>query len=277
MTNIKSRVDNSFKKTAEFFTPHEVGEYIYACCQFPDGPSDAKIYDPTCWEGDLLLPFYKKGRDVYGQDISEKNITVCRDFLPEGTFYAWDTLKSPHFQELFDIAVLNPPYLWNEFEYIDHALKRLKDSGRMFVLLPGWCLYANKYQKFRQKYLPHLWAVFQFPKNLFIDSPISVNLVIFSKKEVPKKETYFFDCSDCFTQQGKLNIFDIKKAQESQGVGVSHEDIQQDNDWSVWHWKTPEEPEEEEESWEELQKRYMEAKWKRLKAEEEFEKLIFNI
>gem|GEM_PF-4355805 len=48
MTNIKSRVDNSFKKTAEFFTPHEVGEYIYACCQFPDGPSDAKIYDPTC-------------------------------------------------------------------------------------------------------------------------------------------------------------------------------------------------------------------------------------
>gem|GEM_PF-7134707 len=75
--------------------------------------------------------------------------------------------------------------------------------------------------------------MFQFPKNLFIDSPISVNLVIFSKKEVPKKETYFFDCSDCFTQQGKLNIFDIKKAQESQGVGVSHEDIQQDNDWSV--------------------------------------------
>lgn len=116
---------NAGKSGGEFFTPQEVAELLaqIAC----DGKNRiAKVYDPACGSGSLLLKFAKvlgpekaKAVSFFGQEINITTYNLCRInmFLHHVPFNQFDiqlgdTLIEPkHLDEIpFDAIVSNPPY-----------------------------------------------------------------------------------------------------------------------------------------------------------------------
>lgn len=116
---------NAGKSGGEFFTPQEVAELLarIAC----DGKNRiAKVYDPACGSGSLLLKFAKvlgaeksKAVSFFGQELNITTYNLCRInmFLHHVPFNQFDiqlgdTLTEPKHlaEEPFDAIVSNPPY-----------------------------------------------------------------------------------------------------------------------------------------------------------------------
>lgn len=115
------------KKGGEFFTPHEISELLAKLMQPQTG---ARIYDPACGSGSLLITVaeevpYKKGtaiRDcsLYGQESNGGTWALAKMnmFLHEmdAAQIEWgDTINNPKLIEgdhlmKFDIVVANPPF-----------------------------------------------------------------------------------------------------------------------------------------------------------------------
>lgn len=116
---------NAGKSGGEFFTPQEVAELLarIAC---DGGNRIAKVYDPACGSGSLLLKFAKilgpdKAKQVsfFGQELNITTYNLCRInmFLHHVPFNQFDiqlgdTLIEPkQLDEIpFDAIVSNPPY-----------------------------------------------------------------------------------------------------------------------------------------------------------------------
>jgi len=112
------------KSGGEFFTPQEVSELL-ARITVVGKDEVAKVYDPACGSGSLLLKFAKVlGRDnvrlgFYGQEINLTTYNLCRInmFLHNISFEQFDivygdTLIDPaHIDDgPFEAIVSNPPY-----------------------------------------------------------------------------------------------------------------------------------------------------------------------
>lgn len=109
------------KKAGEFYTPGEVSTLIAALTKSQPG---ARIYDPTCGSGSLLI---KAGRAVggnnfrlYGQEANGSTwaLAVMNMFLHgfDNASIRWgDTIRNPKHKEgdslmKFDTVVANPPF-----------------------------------------------------------------------------------------------------------------------------------------------------------------------
>lgn len=112
------------KSGGEFFTPQEVSELLAMLAEH-DNKHIAKVYDPACGSGSLLMKFAKTvGKSnphlkYYGQEINPTTYNLCRInmFLHNVNYDNFDirlgdTLHQPlHMQEApFDAIVSNPPY-----------------------------------------------------------------------------------------------------------------------------------------------------------------------
>jgi type I restriction enzyme M protein len=135
---------DSGKKGGEFFTPHEVSTLLAKLIAPEAG---ARIYDPTCGSGSLLItvaeqvPFKKGTRirncSLYGQESNGGTWSLAKMnmFLHEmdGAQIAWgDTINNPKLIEgdhlmKFDIVVANPPFSldkWGHEHAADDVYKR---------------------------------------------------------------------------------------------------------------------------------------------------------
>ncbi|MDT8413154.1 MAG: type I restriction-modification system subunit M [Vicingaceae bacterium] len=124
---IERFAEGAGKKGGEFFTPHEISELLAKLMQPETG---ARIYDPACGSGSLLITVaeevpYKKGtaiRDcsLYGQESNGGTWSLAKMnmFLHEmdAAQIEWgDTINNPKLIEgdhlmKFDIVVANPPF-----------------------------------------------------------------------------------------------------------------------------------------------------------------------
>lgn len=116
---------NAGKSGGEFFTPQEVAELLARIACYGK-KRIAKVYDPACGSGSLLLKFAKvlgtkKAKEVsfYGQEINITTYNLCRInmFLHHIDYTKFDiqlgdTLIEPKHlaDEPFDAIVSNPPY-----------------------------------------------------------------------------------------------------------------------------------------------------------------------
>ena len=121
---INMYASNAGKSGGEFFTPQEVSELL-AKLAIAGRQRLAKVYDPACGSGSLLLKFAKiLGKDnvsngFYGQEINPTTYNLARYnmFLHNINFEKFDiargdTLIEPRHwdDEPFDAIVSNPPY-----------------------------------------------------------------------------------------------------------------------------------------------------------------------
>lgn len=131
---IERFAEGSGKKGGEFFTPHEVSVLLAKLMQPKAG---ARIYDPTCGSGSLLITVaeevpYKAGTKIrdcslYGQESNGGTWALAKMnmFLHEmdAAQIEWgDTINSPKLIEgdhlmKFDVVVANPPFSLDKWGY----------------------------------------------------------------------------------------------------------------------------------------------------------------
>ncbi len=118
---IKNFASDAGKKAGEFYTPAEVSTLV---AKLTKSKSGARIYDPTCGSGSLLIKAGKEVGDpnfsLYGQEANGSTwaLAVMNMFLHgyDNASIRWgDTIRNPKHKEgdslmRFDTVVANPPF-----------------------------------------------------------------------------------------------------------------------------------------------------------------------
>ncbi|HBF88602.1 MAG TPA: type I restriction-modification system subunit M [Bacteroidales bacterium] len=138
---ISNFASDAGKKAGEFFTPSEVSTLL---AKLTKSKSGAKICDPTCGSGSLLI---KAGKEVgsdnfslYGQEANGSTwaLAVMNMFLhgfDSATIRWGDTIRNPKLKEgdalmKFDTVVANPPFSLDKWGKVDD--KEDNKSGTNF-------------------------------------------------------------------------------------------------------------------------------------------------
>lgn len=131
---IERFAEGAGKKGGEFFTPHEISVLLAKLMKPEPG---ARIYDPTCGSGSLLITVaeevpFREGTNIrdcslYGQESNGGTWALAKMnmFLHEmdAAQIEWgDTINNPKLIEgdhlmKFDIVVANPPFSLNKWGY----------------------------------------------------------------------------------------------------------------------------------------------------------------
>lgn len=117
----------------------EAGKFIDALCDLLNLPQGSKIMDLACGKGRHAIYLNRKGYDVTGLDLSERNILLARHFENESLRFFIHDMRNVWSRNEFD-CVMN---LFTSFGYFDHehenqvaieaATEALKPGGK-FVL-----------------------------------------------------------------------------------------------------------------------------------------------
>ena len=131
------------KKAGEFYTPAEVSTLLAKLTKSEPG---ARIYDPTCGSGSLLIKAAKEvGSDnfsLFGQEANGSTwaLAVMNMFLHgfDGAAIRWgDTIRNPKHKEgdklmKFDTVVANPPFSLDKWGAEDAASDK-------YLQILAWC------------------------------------------------------------------------------------------------------------------------------------------
>lgn len=201
------------KAWGEFYTPRSAVKLITSLWNVcPYKKENPVIYDPSCGCGNL---FMVADGEYYGQDVSPESFYICKMNMilnnkNEVNLKIGDTLVTDHFKSLeVDLALLNPPFnlSWNCekcYDYVDfvnyggyppngfgdigfmqRCLAKLKpETGVGFgVFYPNLLARKAGEKKIREHLIRkrYIQAVIDLPSGLFLTTPISTSLVIFTK------------------------------------------------------------------------------------------------
>lgn len=169
-----------------FYTDVPLAEKIINDLLKPD--KAAVILDPCCGTGNFLFAAKKHGFDnIYGIDLDNSAIELCKKSIPGGAFVAADfigqlsekTITALNLQDKADVIIGNPPYVpisgtvaLNTTE-TDYWLKRkvfnsgknlfvaalvrsfdfLKDGGLLSYIIPKNFLHVSSYSALRREFL----------------------------------------------------------------------------------------------------------------------------
>ena len=177
---IKNFASDAGKKAGEFYTPAEVSTLVAKLTKSKPG---ARIYDPTCGSGSLLIKAGKEVGDtnfsLYGQEANGSTwaLAVMNMFLHgyDNASVRWgDTIRNPKHKEgdalmKFDTVVANPPFsldkwgadeasedthgrFWRgvppkskgDWAFISHMIESAyEDSGKIGVVVPHGVLFRG--------------------------------------------------------------------------------------------------------------------------------------
>lgn len=177
---ISNFASDAGKKGGEFFTPPEVSMLI---AKIVNDRKGAKVYDPTCGSGSLLIKVNKEiGKEnctIYGQEKNSQTYSLCRmnmhlhEIGDEAKIECGDTIKEPKFTNKdklskFDVVVANPPFSldkWGEeiaandkygrFEFgippktkgdlafLLHMVNSMNENGITVVVMPHGVLFRG--------------------------------------------------------------------------------------------------------------------------------------
>lgn len=223
------------KNDGVYYTPKEVCELITRICD-ASLKENSTLADLTCGTGRLIFAFEKTRKILkyYGQDISEKAISVCKQYANDKGLnfegYSSDTLSNPMFlNKKFDCIVGNPPYSvkWDnnkelinderfssygvlapkskaDYAFILTMLHSLKEDGTMAVVLPHGVIFrGGTEEKIRKTLIEknYIDAIIGLPANTFYGTTIPT-LIMILKKNRENKDVLFIDASREF-EKGK--------------------------------------------------------------------------
>lgn len=101
-----------------------------------------------------------------------------------------------------------PPANASDYAFVLDGLSRLSENGRAFYILPAGVLYrGNAESKIRKQLVENnlIDAVISLPENLFLNTSIPVNILVFNKAK-KNKDILFISADKLFNKSGKQNI-----------------------------------------------------------------------
>jgi len=201
---VKEDRDDIIKETGEFHTPSEIAR-VMANITIPyDGVS---VYDPICNSGNLL----KSATETYKVNIygKENNLDYYNILKTRLLLYGIDSDNiiydngNKDMNINADVILSNPPFAdrtWKENEllkdigyrygilvgdyvYVLNMLDKLKDYGKMAVILPHGALFRENEKQIRKNLIEDnlIEAIIGLPENLFHGTRIPV-IIIGSRK-----------------------------------------------------------------------------------------------
>lgn len=118
------------------------------------GAPEQKVLDFGCGQGGNLAFFHRQGFDVYGVDISEKDLAQCRKFMPDKQEQFKLIAPQPekdqrYFETQFDliISVQTLYYLADSDLQVclDNLYRALKPGGLFYATMMGSSAYYYQY------------------------------------------------------------------------------------------------------------------------------------
>ena len=97
------------------------------------------VLDIGCGRGDVLKAFKEIGYDVFGIDLSEEAINLCKPIEVRQVNIEKDEDKN-NFDRKFDIIFSKSliEHLSQPLKFFEYCKKMLKDDGTLVVMTPSW-------------------------------------------------------------------------------------------------------------------------------------------
>lgn len=203
-----------YRKTkGQYFTPKSIREELLR--KLPPINKFIKILDPACGTGEFLLSAskYFKNAGLFGWEIDENLVTICKKLVPEAKLELIDSLTKNSKNE-FDYVIGNPPYFEfrpsNEIRsnykevlngrvnifnlFIKLGLDLIKENGYLAYVVPPSMnngAYFNKLRDYIVKHsnIEHL-SILKSPK-LFHEAQQTVMLLVLKKTK--NKQSFVFN------------------------------------------------------------------------------------
>lgn len=172
----------------------------------------AKLLDKV--EKDKLCKeFVKQGfngnndclRDYFQENNANRN-NLKQDYTPDCLCKLISNLapkSDPRF-EGYDLA----PAKASDYAFVLDGLSRLSDVGKAFYILPTGVLFrGNAEGRIRKQLIENnlIDAVISLPENLFLNTCIPVNVIVFSKNK-QTRDILFISAEKLFEKHGKQNV-----------------------------------------------------------------------
>ena len=216
---------NGAKEMGIVLTPRHITRF--AVDVIGVGPSDV-VLDPACGTGGFLIAAmesmrkssssgYKKFRlkNLYGIELRDDVYALAlvnmifrgdgKSHVEDGDcfdhqywkrdnkiWYETNSIKPQGATRPFSRVLMNPPFKLarSESDFVDHALRQMKDEGILFAVLPHVVVGGTTYKEWRERLLKRhsLLACVKFDKNLFY--PVAeATYGIIVRAHVPMKKT----------------------------------------------------------------------------------------
>ena len=98
-----------------------------------------KILDVACGTGSWLLAAAQQGADISGIDISQRAIAICRQNLPDGTFYIGPAEQLPFDSNSFDLVTClgSLEHFLDQPAALHDMVRVAKPDARLLILVPN--------------------------------------------------------------------------------------------------------------------------------------------
>lgn len=146
----QKRTGTAVSKDLQYYpTPKEVVDRVLEDIYRLEG---AKVLEPSCGCGRIMDALREQGAEVFGIEFDVGRVAQCRakgHKVMQANFL--ETVPNP----IYDHVVMNPPFYGKHYaQHAEHALKFLKDGGRLTAILPITARYDHGLLQGRWSDLP---------------------------------------------------------------------------------------------------------------------------
>lgn len=167
--------------------------------------------------------------DIEVVDTYEENAT---DVVISNPPYSlkWEPKSDPRF-EGYDLA----PAKASDYAFVLDGLSRLSDVGKAFYILPTGVLFrGNAEGRIRKQLIENnlIDAVISLPENLFLNTCIPVNVIVFSKNK-QTRDILFISAEKLFEKHGKQNVMTDEHIQKIADTYHSRSVVENSQTWQA--------------------------------------------
>lgn len=96
----------------------------------------ARVLEPSAGLGRLVAPAQRLGADVTAIELDPANLRHLHMTFENVRIIGFDFLKIDDFGEIFDVALMNPPFAQlRDIAHVRHAYRFLKPGGRLIAIM----------------------------------------------------------------------------------------------------------------------------------------------
>lgn len=146
----KKEASTAVSKDLQFYrTPKKVVDQVLGNLHMPKG---SLVLEPSCGDGAILDALAAKGVSAVGIEFDAGRAQQSRD---KGHKVLTANFLDVEPKDTYDYVVMNPPFVFTHYvKHVEHALKFLKEGGRLLAILPANAWYEHKLLKGRWTDLP---------------------------------------------------------------------------------------------------------------------------
>lgn len=112
-------------------------------------PKSKRLLDLGCGNGAKLLEFENRGYDVWGIDLSNDSIRLCRQLLPDGHFMQGELQETGLPDNYFDYIRIDNTleHVPNPKEVVQECFRLLKKEGTILIYVPHGRSFSMRFMK----------------------------------------------------------------------------------------------------------------------------------